>query len=61
MTEPILTKQTKLSTIAKDRPKSLRVAIPTTIRELLDLTKDDTLIWEVYQENGNKYAKVYKK
>ncbi len=52
---------TKVSPIAKDRPKSLRTAIPMIIRELLDLTKDDKIAWEVYQENGKKYAKIYKK
>jgi len=61
MTEKIYETKTKVSAIAKDRPKSLRTAIPMIIRELLDLTKDDEITWEVYQENGKNYAKIIKK
>ncbi|WP_292474250.1 hypothetical protein [Methanosphaera sp.] len=59
--EKIFETTTKVSPVAKNRPKSLRIAIPTTIRELMDITPQDEIIWEIYQENGKKYAKLYKK
>ena len=59
--EKIYETTTKVSTVAKNRPKSLRIAIPTTIRELMNITPEDDVLWEIYQENGNKYAKLSKK
>ncbi len=61
MTEQIYTKTTKLSKLAKNRPRSLRLVIPVTITELLGLTSEDELVWEIYHEKNEMYAKVYKK
>lgn len=61
MTEQIYKKTTKLSKLAKNRPRSLRLVIPVTITELLGLTSEDELVWEIYHEKNEMYAKVYKK
>lgn len=62
MTKELLLKdEVKLQMASSKRPKSLKTRIPISIRDKLDLKKDDTLIMELYSENGEKYVKMYKK
>ena len=61
--ELIIKDEVKIQTASSQRPKSLKTRIPPSIRDKLDLKKDDTLIMELYEnsDNGEKYVKMYKK
>ena len=61
--ELIIKDEVKIQTASSKRPKSLKTRIPPSIRDKLDLKKDDTLIMELYEnsDNGEKYVKMYKK
>lgn len=53
--------ETQTKKASSKRPTSLITRIPTDVRDSLDLKLDDTLIWEVYQEDEEKFIKMYKK
>lgn len=53
--------ETQTKKASSKRPKSLITRIPTEIRDSLNISLNDTLIWEVYEENTEKYIKIYKK
>lgn len=46
---------------SKDRPKSLLLLIPAVMRDILELTYNDTVILDVCVENDEKFVKIYKK
>ena len=57
----LLSKDVKLKYVAKSRPKSLILRIPAVIRDLLELTYDDTVTMDVIIEDDVKWIKIYKK
>lgn len=56
----LLKKQTKVRKRSNDRPKSLILLIPATVRDLLELSADDEVCLEVCMENEEKYLKLRK-
>lgn len=44
-----------------NRPKSLHLLIPATVRDIMGFTKDDQIIMDVLDEQGSKILKIYKK
>jgi hypothetical protein len=51
----------KLRSRSKDRPKSLHILIPATIRDTMDFKVGDQIIMDVLDEQGSRILKIYKK
>ena len=51
----------KMRARSKDRPKSLHLLIPATIRDVMEFEKDETVIMDVLVEQDSKILKIYKK
>ena len=61
MATTLISKDVKLKYVSKSRPKSLILRIPAIIRDLLELTYDDTITMDVVIEDEVKCIKIYKK
>ena len=61
MATKLISKDVKLHYVAKSRPKSLILRIPAMIRDLLELTYEDTVTMDVLVEDDVKCIKIYKK
>ena len=51
----------KIRNRSKDRPKSLHILIPATIRDVMDFHAEDQIIMDVLDEQGSRILKIYKK
>ena len=51
----------KIRSRSKDRPKSLHILIPATIRDTMDFKVDDQIIMDVLEEQDCRILKIYKK
>lgn len=61
MTQNITKFEKKLRKVSKQRPKSLILNIPSTIRDLMEFEAETTVSLQVcVSEDGEKYLKIQK-
>lgn len=53
--------ETTINKQSNARPKSLILRIPAKVRDILELEPDTQVILDIYQDEKEKYLKMYKK